>query len=80
MEQEALRLNEMRDAYHQLLLTQERLLQAKKIIESEAADEAEVVLVQLEALKDNRDRLRSNSRQILRLELQYLIWNETFWK
>ena len=80
MEREALRLSQMKDAYQSLLLKERRLKQLSDILEKDVASDVEVVLAQLEAIKENRKQLTDVRRQLVRQDLQYLIWDETFWK
>lgn len=80
MEREALRLIEMRNGYHQLLLKEQRLVQAQHMLGSQDPEQSEVVLVQLEAIRDIQEQLNTVREQILRIDLQYLVWDETYWK
>ncbi len=80
MEREATRLIQIRDAYDQLLKEQELLEAALKRLNRPATSEAKAVLADLELRSQLEMQLIQAQRQIRELDLQYLIWDELFWK
>ena len=80
MEREATRLLQIRDAYDQLLKEERHLEVAIKQLDHPATSETKAVLADLELLSQLEMQLLQVKRQIKQLDLQYLIWDELFWK
>lgn len=80
MEQEAARILQIRQTYDQLRVDERRLEGAIKRIEQPSSSEAEALLHDLELRSQLELQLIQIHRQIEQLDLQYLIWDERFWK
>lgn len=80
MEREAVRILQIRQTYDQLLADERRLEAAVRRIERPAVAEPEAVLGDLELRSQLELQLIQTRRQIEQLDLQYLIWDERYWK
>lgn len=80
MEREAARLSQIRDAYSRLLKEERVLESSLKRFDRPATAEADAVLRDLELRSRIELQLIQTRRQIEQLDLQYLIWDERFWK
>lgn len=80
VERESVRLYQMRGSYDRLLAEERRLVSSIARLDRSASAEAEVVLADLESRSQFELQLIQTRRQIEQLDLQYLIWDERFWK
>ncbi len=80
MEREASRMIQIRDAYGQLLMEEKNLQIAMKRLDRMTSTEIDAVTSDLELRSGFEMQLIQTSRQIKQLDLQYLIWDEYFWK
>jgi hypothetical protein len=80
MERETARILQIQKNYGQLLAEERRLLAAMKRLDKPASAEAEVVLEDLDSRSELEMQLIQTRRQLGQLDLQYLIWDERFWK
>ena len=80
MERETARILQIQKSYGQLLAEERRLLAAMKRLDRPASSEAEVVLEDLDSRSELEMQLIQTRRQLGQLDLQYLIWDERFWK
>ena len=80
MERETVRILQIQENYGQLLADERRLKTAIKRLNRPGSSEAEAVLGDLESLSKLELQLIQTRRQMEQLDLQYLIWDERFWK
>jgi hypothetical protein len=80
MERETVRILQAKKSYGQLLAEERRLQAAMKRLEGPASSEAEVVMEDLDSRSELELQLIQVRRQIGQLDLQYLIWDERYWK
>jgi hypothetical protein len=80
MEREAARVLQIRKNYGQLLAEERRTETAMKRLDRPGSSDAEIVLDDLESRSQLELQLIQIRRQIEQLDLQYLIWDERFWK
>jgi hypothetical protein len=80
MEREAARILQIEKTYGQLLAEERRLQAAMKRLDRPASSESEVVIDDLDSRSKLELQLIQAQRQIGQLDLQYLIWDERYWK
>ncbi|MFZ9936070.1 MAG: TolC family protein [Luteolibacter sp.] len=80
IESEANRLLEARNSYLELLEAERKLRQMLKRIESSTSTEAILLLADLEERAQVMESLTDTTRRIRQLDLQLLLWDETYWK
>ena len=80
MEREASRMLQIRDTYGQLLKEEERLQLALNRLDRLTSTEVDAVTSDLELRSELQMQLIQTRRQIKQLDLQYLIWDELYWK
>jgi hypothetical protein len=80
MEREVARVLQIRKNYGQLMADERRTEAAMKRLDRAASSDAEIVLDDLESRSQLELQLIQIRRQIEQLDLQYLIWDERFWK
>ena len=80
IESEANRLLEARNSYLELLAAERKLRQMLKRIESSTSTEAILLLADLEERAQVMEALSDTTRRIRQLDLQLLLWDETYWK
>ncbi len=79
MEREGVRMIQLRQAYDQLLAEERRLRAGIKRLERPASSEADAVLGDLELRSQLELQLIQTKRQVEQLDLQLLIWDESYW-
>jgi len=80
MEREASRLHQMRNTYAQLLKEERHSQASLKRLSNPVSSEVQAVIKDLELRSEIETQLILLGRQIKQLDLQYLIWDELFWK
>lgn len=80
IESEANRLLEARSSYLELQASERKLRQTLKRIESSTSTEAILLLADLEERAQVMEALTDATRRIRQLDLQLLLWDETYWK
>lgn len=81
VEREAQRIRQLGLNYRELLAEQRRLeKRLARLGKSRGSGAPETVLADLEQRGDLRRELRQANDQIRQLDLQFIIWDETFWK
>lgn len=80
MEREGVRILQIQKTYGQLLAEESRLEAAVRRLDRPASSEVEIVLKDLELRSQLELQLIQTRRQVGQLDLQYLIWDERYWK
>jgi hypothetical protein len=80
MERETVRILQAKKSYGQLLAEERRLEAAMKRLDRPSSSEADIVMKDLASRSELELQLIQTRRQIGQLDLQYLIWDERFWK
>lgn len=79
-EREAVRMRQLSSSYGRLLAEQARLRQQLSLINSSGSASPETVLEDLDQRSELEDRQARLDDQLMQLDLQFLIWDERFWK